>query len=711
MDCFFGTCQSIASSYNPDKSIKIDISNKPSEGDVKLDILYSTALKHIAAQNTGSGFVDDCSKVLGAIVTLRDPLPAVAIAKLIGEDLDMIQGIIQRLDCLVTQTSSAAFVRVIHASLARWLTSSSNKTPWAISAIPMHRCLTARSLSLMNHSLHINMLDLSDGDISALHYPQWTSITNQEELVNSHIPLELQYACQFWASHLLELEPEQEWQNEEIMGSLSAVLTIKPVEWVEVLAYLKKLTWAVDMLERVYKWVQALPQCESVISNCIYDVKQFIQSSAAGILESPLQIYMSGVLFIPQQTTLYKCYEKHVHQLPIKLLQGVELIWGRALNIAAGHEDVVTSVTFSSDETLIASGSRDTTVWIWDANTGAAVCQPLQGHSHWVTSVAFSPDGTFIVSGSNDKTLCIWDAKTGTAVGQPLQGHSDWVRSVALSPDGTLIASGSDDKTVYILDATTGVAVGQPFHGHSNLVTSVVFSPDSTLIASGSYDNTVCIWDAETGAAVGQPLWGHSLCITSVAFSPDGTLIASGSGDKTLCIWDAKNGAAVGQPLQGHSCWVRSVAFSPDGTLIASGSEDKTVHIWDAKTGAAVGQPLHGHSHGICIAAGSYDDTVHIWDARTGAAVGQSIANQSTITSAAMLINTDHDSCGLSIARHPSGNIWLCKYSQSAGEIPVMWIPSSFGGTPYIQTKMHEHSLCCVFAHPGGKLTIIQANF
>jgi hypothetical protein len=86
----------------------------------------------IASQSAGSAFVVDCCRVLGAIVTVRDPLPATALAKLLGEDLNNIQEIIQRLDCLlVTQAFGVPSVRVLHASLARWLTSQSNKTPWS----------------------------------------------------------------------------------------------------------------------------------------------------------------------------------------------------------------------------------------------------------------------------------------------------------------------------------------------------------------------------------------------------------------------------------------------------------------------------------------------------------------------------------------------------------------------------------------------------
>ncbi|MBB4763081.1 hypothetical protein ACFQFC_02675 [Amorphoplanes digitatis] len=316
-----------------------------------------------------------------------------------------------------------------------------------------------------------------------------------------------------------------------------------------------------------------------------------------------------------------------------------------------GHIGAVTAmVAFAGPDgrALLATGSHDRMVRVWDLETGAQVGDPLAGHTSSVTSlVAFAgPDGrALLATGSHDRTVRVWGLDTGTRVGDLLTRRTGWVVAFTGPDERPLLATGSDDGTVRVWDPITGTAVGTPFTGYTGWVTAVIAfaGPDGrALLATGSHDRTVRIWDLETGAQVGDPLTGHTGWVTAVVTfaGPDGrALLATGSHDRTVRIWDLETGAQVGDPLTGHTGSVTAVVTfaGPDGrALLATGSHDRTVRIWDPDTGTVVGEPFIGHTLVVSalvaftgrdgrtlLVTGGDDRTVRVWDPDTGTAVGE----------------------------------------------------------------------------------------
>jgi WD40 repeat protein len=112
--------------------------------------------------------------------------------------------------------------------------------------------------------------------------------------------------------------------------------------------------------------------------------------------------------------------------------------------------------------------------------------------------MALSPNGTMLASGSQDGKVRLWDIDTRKVI-EKWTGHTNHVLSVCWSGDGKRVLSGSSDGTARILDAKSGKTVLNIKTGHER-VYAVIYSPNQTKIATGGdKEDAVKIWDAKTG--------------------------------------------------------------------------------------------------------------------------------------------------------------------------------------------------------------------
>ena len=322
----------------------------------------------------------------------------------------------------------------------------------------------------------------------------------------------------------------------------------------------------------------------------------------------------------------------------------------QCLSTLEGHTDEVRSVSFSGDGKHLASSSMDNTVKIWEVQTPKCSAT-LEGHTSEVEGVSFSHDGKYVASASSDKTVKVWEVSTSQCI-MTLQGHTAAVRCVIFSRDGKLIASGSNDTKVRIWEMQTSQCIAT-LQGHTGIVRSVKFSPDDQYLASGSRDSNVKIWEVSTFKCLAT-LKGHINDVQEVTFSNDGKYLASGSYDTTVRLWEVQTSQCL-ETFQGHAHFVTSVSFSFDGKYIASGSCDRSVKIWEVKSSNSLAM-LQGHTKGLTsvsfsgdgnyLATGSYDKTVKIWEMQTSRCLATLEGHTSDVNSVSFSANGKYIASG-----------------------------------------------------------------
>ena len=276
---------------------------------------------------------------------------------------------------------------------------------------------------------------------------------------------------------------------------------------------------------------------------------------------------------------------------------------GKLLHTLSGHTDAVFALAFSPNGNILASGSADGTVRLWNTidignQTRIEELQdPFTGHTDLVLSLTFSADGKTLASGSRDGTLWLWNLSDLNKIeqhnifpGTPLPP----VLSLAFSPieSPPMLATARADTVIRVWNLRTGELM-HAFRGHEDLVTSLAFNADGSLLASGSADNTVQLWDTSAIISTGKSLHEfteHEDWVNSVAFHE--TTLASAGFDNTIFLWEAGTKDLLHE-LSGHAGSIESIAFSSDGNILASGGHDGKVLLWEL-TPQQIGADING---------------------------------------------------------------------------------------------------------------------
>lgn len=247
----------------------------------------------------------------------------------------------------------------------------------------------------------------------------------------------------------------------------------------------------------------------------------------------------------------------------------------------------VTTLEWSPDGSLLATGSYDGVARVWARN--GQLIHTLHGHGGPIFSLKWNKRGNYLLSGSYDKTTMVWDVSESTGyVRQTFRDHEapaldvDW-------RDNETFASCSTDKTVHICRVGANAPI-KIYAGHADEVNAVKWDPSGRYLASCSDDCTAKIWDIESDRS--DPLYdlkSHEQEIYTVKWSPTGpgspnpskkALLATASFDGSVRLWSILDGSCF-RVFNRHRDSVYSVAFSPSGEYLASGSLAGQMYIWN----------------------------------------------------------------------------------------------------------------------------------
>ena len=265
----------------------------------------------------------------------------------------------------------------------------------------------------------------------------------------------------------------------------------------------------------------------------------------------------------------------------LSVLQGpndqIEVMLSGPLFSRTLHKDPITSVAFV-DSSVCASVGMDQRIHFWNSTTDTVVRTLDQ--TAYKGRFAVSPDRSLLACGSLDKTVQIWDTSDGQHL-RTLDLGGFGVLSVDIDPSGSTIASGLYNGNVRLTDIETLETIME-FRAHEAAVTALSFSPSGNTLASGSEDGSVNVWKLPAGSHIaGTSEFGKP--INSLVMLEDDRSVVVAFDHKQIHRWNTHEREITGT-YSGHSGEVYSLSISPNRKLLASGSKDNTIRIWDLES-------------------------------------------------------------------------------------------------------------------------------
>jgi WD40 domain-containing protein/protein kinase-like protein len=285
-----------------------------------------------------------------------------------------------------------------------------------------------------------------------------------------------------------------------------------------------------------------------------------------------------------------------------------------------GHHSMVTSLAFSHDGRLLASGARDRTVRVWNVQSGREETAALETRAG-VVALALMADRSMIAAVLEDKKIVLWDFGLHRSVVHFDSPDGSRLNAIAVSKDGRFVAAGGSGRSIFIWQTDRGTIAGD-FRRTIGSVEALAFTADASGIVCGTnkgrlelYERgheqarwsvrtglgrivslavphktsgaltggaggTVALWDLKDGSEKQRvrPMRGR---LTSLSTTPDASHLLVGLAAGKACLTERATEREVAV-LDGHKRAVTAVALSSTGKFAATGAGDGSVRLWVA---------------------------------------------------------------------------------------------------------------------------------
>ncbi|GLH01088.1 Protein will die slowly [Gryllus bimaculatus] len=316
----------------------------------------------------------------------------------------------------------------------------------------------------------------------------------------------------------------------------------------------------------------------------------------------------------------------------LHVVQRLELMY----KLEAFH-GCVNALHFNSSGTLLASGSDDLTIVVWDWPLGKMVVMYDSGHRSNVFQVKFLPltGDTHLVSCGRDGQIRMAEmSSTGVCRSTRVLGsHRGPAHKLSILPDTPhVFLSSGEDGLVMSVD----VRVPKPHKlvnvqedGRNIALYSIHSNPlnNNEFCVSGR-NNYIRIYDRRKVSSHEElkkfcpshlNSTSHSAHVTCAVFNYNGTEVMGSYNDEDIYLFDVRNpnGSEYVHKYEGHrnSATVKGLSFfGPRSEFVVSGSDCGNIYFWD-KNSEAIVQWMPGDENGVIpvIATSGLDDDVKIW--------------------------------------------------------------------------------------------------